>query len=1206
MQEVEFRLTGDRLTHNGATRHLSAPDWDRFAAWTRTYHDLCWHPGNDDRLLALGRQIHDWLNGDERWLAALRDQQDTPVIADFAVAGSATEHDRAFLEVPWELAAIGDTWLAADPEMMWAPLRRIGAAATPPAANATHRLGVMFMAAAPRGQSPLDIEAEEAAILRATANIGMDLIVEDTGELAELTTAWGDVPALDVLHLSCHGSGGDTPVLALEDEDGERAKVTLDDLAGAFVEAKPRLLFLSACHTGEGNATVDSLARGLIRVGFPAVLGWADAVFDRDASAFAASFYRRAAQRGSSIQAAWASARYDLLRQPRPPTHWHLARLFLGRTGGGALNTGSAVRLRDDPNAGQKGVLNAPGRQIEVASRLEFVGRRPQVKAIQREFRRNAHAGVAILGLGRQGKSSLAAHIIDRHPALKPVVLFQACDGPTVLAEISRHVDGAAELCARYRDKVDPHRPDQYEPNALFHALRALLQGPCKQSGADHGAILLLLDDFEALLDPPPSDTEIHSVKPDAAAPLAAIIRAFADSTTDSRLLITCRFRFRLPDRGQDLAARLLDVPLPTMSPADSLKQARHKLAVAGGTADADRTWFTADFQPRAIEAAHGNAGLQDLLFQVALADRAAGEAAVAALLPYLAGQGALPEQQQLRDTLEKLAIDQLRAWLTEGERHLLEASTVVRLPVPLPVWQSYASRTGSGGITRLLAFGLWERVPDLVVPRADAVLPNAIGAAHIDVDNIANTKQIAAKVLADLFAAWGGTDRSRTPYATDIELTRLAVLCGDCDVLVSTAEHAIRGQESAFEYRAAAATAADVLDTLHTGGRALSADLLRAAAELFDRVGDADRLRLAYAQAATLMRDAPSLSRDERTARAGLRLRYGAYQLRQGDPDAALQELEAAQAVFEALSDRRSRAVTLGDIARILRGKGEVDQALELHKQRLQTYEALGDRRSRAVTLGDIARILTDKGEVDQALELHNEQVHIFEALGDRRSRAVTLGDIARILTDKGEVDQALELHNEQVHIFEALGDRRERAVTLGDIARILTDKGEVDQALELHKEEMQTYEALGDRRSRAVTLGDVARILTNKGEVDQALASQRERLHIMEGLGDQGEVAAASFDIGQTRLRQAMQGNDAAAFQEAFALLDRSYRILLAIGRLDGICMVGATLGQVLAMGGQTEEARTVLTRSRDGFRKLGQAQFVAQMEEMLRQIR
>ena len=51
------------------------------------------------------------------------------------------------------------------------------------------------------------------------------------------------------------------------------------------------------------------------------------------------------------------------------------------------------------------------------------------------------------------------------------------------------------------------------------------------------------------------------------------------------------------------------------------------------------------------------------------------------------------------------------------------------------------------------------------------------------------------------------------------------------------------------------------------------------------------------------------------------------------------------------------------------------MDAALTLHEEQVEVFEALGDRRSRAVTLGDIARIKTAKGEVDAALTLHEEQ---------------------------------------------------------------------------------------------------------------------------------------------------------------------------------------------------------------------------------------
>ena len=84
---------------------------------------------------------------------------------------------------------------------------------------------------------------------------------------------------------------------------------------------------------------------------------------------------------------------------------------------------------------------------------------------------------------------------------------------------------------------------------------------------------------------------------------------------------------------------------------------------------------------------------------------------------------------------------------------------------------------------------------------------------------------------------------------------------------------------------------------------------------------------------------------------------------------------------------------------------------------------EALGDRRSRAITLGDIARLRANKGEVDQALQLHEEALRVYEALGIRRSRAITLCDIARLRANKGEVDQALQLQQERLEEIKDAG---------------------------------------------------------------------------------------------------------------------------------------------------------------------------------------
>lgn len=1023
MHQVEFHLTDRGLCcDRGTPRMLTKDDWALFDDFAQRYHKLLETRGEADALHTLGAEIATWLDGHDHWLGRLRDTNAAPVIATFRVRAQPTEDDRRFLEVPWELAAQNGQFLAEDPTIRWAPLRRLGDPLPPLVPRHTYKLGVMFVAASPYGQHVLDFEAEETAILLATRNTDMDLAVEDDGNLNAIRDAWNRPQTLDALHLSCHGIGGKDAFLALEDEDGELAKVGLTDFAGRFDINPPRLLFLSACHSGENALQVDSLAAGLVQAGFPAVLGWADAVADTDASRFAAAFYAEAAQTGATVVTAWASARYALMRGGKPPAHWHLARLLLGPQGGGRLAGGEALRVTADHDAGHKEIVEARGGHlIEVASRYDFVGRRREIREIRHEFRHPSHAGVLIYGQGRQGKSSLAARIMDRHPHLKRVVLFQACDGQAILTAIKDKVSDAEPLCQAWLDRGDK------DPAALRRTLTELLKGPC---GAGADPIMLVLDDFEALLDLPDGEG-LARVKRGAAAPLAAVIRAFDDSRRGpSRLLITCRYDFTCIHENRDLGGRLKKVPLPPMGQADVLKHAQRKLPAAEvKQVDA------------AGRAARGNTGIRDMLFQAIAADPQTGAAAVASVESHFQNGDAI-EDEAIRETVEGLIVDALLKPLTPGERALLQASTLFQLPLPLAVWRGHAARTGTGPCERLLGFGLWDQFPDLVNRSQMAAAINDIVASKL---GSAPGDAVITDILPHLFSAWGGEDRSSTPVATDIELTRLALIADDANILDVTAAYALQGLSNAGDYRAGSALAMRVLDCLERAGRTGNIFLLRSAGEIFDFAGETDGLRRVFAQAPTLTKDDSSLPASERVDRAHLRLRFADFLNQQGDPDQALKELSAA--------------------------------------------------------------------------------VEVFEATGDRRSRAVTLGDIARIRTNKGDVDEALKL--------------------------------------------------------------------------------QQERLEVNRALGDLDGIAAAQFDLGEIRLQQTIERQDADLFQQAFNSLSESYAILQRTGRLDGICLVGMTLAQALAMAGQRVEAREIVARSLTGFQRLGLGAQAAQAEELLRML-
>jgi len=123
-------------------RPFTRGDAKRLAGWSARYRDA---RRKADVLAVVGREIYDWLDGKERWLArALEDARPTWLV-EFAAGVHPGSDEALFLEAPWELLADGRGHLAARPGVVFCPIRRLRRPGTP-AAPSEYRLSVAFMA----------------------------------------------------------------------------------------------------------------------------------------------------------------------------------------------------------------------------------------------------------------------------------------------------------------------------------------------------------------------------------------------------------------------------------------------------------------------------------------------------------------------------------------------------------------------------------------------------------------------------------------------------------------------------------------------------------------------------------------------------------------------------------------------------------------------------------------------------------------------------------------------------------------------------------------------------------------------------------------------------------------------------------------------------------------------------------------------------
>lgn len=1047
---ITFSIAG---RGNPERRSVTSKDQDRARQWIDAYGALCkdkTREAQHPRLIAIGRQLASWMDGageggDGRgWLTAWLKTPgpcDLEIVADVVPDGGA----RLWLDVPWEVLTApgpeGD-FLLANRLRPYSPVRRLGkrAAGGNPS---NYALALAFVAASPRDVHPvLAYETEEMLILRATESLRLDLVVEESGTLEQLGERVALEGPFDAVHLSCHGlpdQDGQPARLLLEDEAGDRADADAADLVSAFGENRPKLVFLSACHSAEGEPA-QSLALGLIQANLPAVLGWQAPVLDADGIGFAQALYHELA-RAQPLEAAIRSARQALFHaDPNadwPGRDWHLLRGWLGPKGGGVLCRGKQTR-RPHRNHGLKAFLDTTRRAVPVAGRYAFVGRRRQLQDCLRHVRQKQHAGILIHGFGRQGKSSLAARVANRLHDHVAAVVFGRYDGAAVLETI-RDAFGSGPV-AKAVEQALPRVRDN--PSALRAVLHDLLTGPCREMGQSKGRrpLLLVIDDLEQALTDPGAEGGRHAVEPrDARPTLQAVIAAFdqAGPETRSALLLTSRYVFVLTDaeQGRDLAGRLLTIHLPPFDAVDSQKQARQAMRLRPEGAGEPPTPVSAARIERCRIAAAGNPGLQDLLIGRVREDPTQADAAIEAAEAYLK-TGVNPATGEVRTFLETLVLGKLYGSLGEADRLALRSLTAFTLPVPSAVAamgaEALAPGQGSAALHRMLGFGLCDRFEDVFSPATEAVKLNPLVAPTIPTLEAGEKAAVATATTEPLFLAWGGADGER-PGPLNAQLAHLSLSARSADILYRTAEPALFWLVyNATMYREATELGPSALAVLDEAEIAPSVAMLRTVGDAVFASGDLEGARRWFQRGFEAVKT--SLT-NEPTA-AALRHSYADVLRRTGEAAQAQALLEENAEVYERLDDVRSKAITMGQIADILQARGQLDEALSLKEtEALPVYERLGDVENFGITHWEIARIKmqmlargADPGVVAEIADHLTQAYEMICRVGRLEFIAAIGLDYAAVLAARGEVEEARAVLTRSRDGFRQLG-REQRA---------------------------------------------------------------------------------------------------------------------------------------------------------------------------------
>ena len=677
-----------------------------------------------------GQSLYNWLDKSDRLLAnALKESHPQGLIIAIAT-------DKGLAHLPWEILHDGHSFLVEKtPPII--PVRWVsnGKAITTANSPQNRPLNALFMATSPLAVEPeLDYEAEEGKILQATARTPINLRVEESGCLTELSYVVREYETgyFDIFHLTGHATHEDKkPYFLTEDEYGNRVDSNADAIAEAITDTHnslPPLIFLSGCRTGySADGAVPSMAEELLNKGAIAVLSWGQTVRDTDATTAASKLYWELSQGGTLAKALSSTYRTLLLIQQHKKTpDWHKLRLYVANTLPEALVTPSKTKGRKQlPKPSTTEQFRDDEKRLRVAKREDFVGRRRQLQNCLRTLKTDFDkVGVLIHGMGGWGKSTIASRLWDRLPEHEKILWWRQLDESYLIKKLKNKLIKPAQL-----ELISYLENSQIELKSrlsyLFNQLSEMGEKP----------FLLILDDFEWNLEPRAGG---YILKDTAAPILAALVEAIQETGTDNRIIITCRYDFDC-----DLLEYFYKQGLQPLKGAELTKKLNRLQNF-----QSDK--LPQNLRERALNLADGNPRLLEFLNNEILGQQNA--------------EARLTELEQSPEMWkDKIIWEELYELVNEQLQKILSYCLIYEIPVPMAALAAVCDELPNykQQLQRGLNLGLIEVSPEVKeenrVYRVSRILPHII--TNIQLPEAPINYSLSQKANEILYKLWGNKE---------------------------------------------------------------------------------------------------------------------------------------------------------------------------------------------------------------------------------------------------------------------------------------------------------------------------------------------------------------------------------------------------------------------------------------------------------------
>ena len=176
-----------------------------------------------------------------------------------------------------------------------------------------------------------------------------------------------------------------------------------------------------------------------------------------------------------------------------------------------------------------------------------------------------------------------------------------------------------------------------------------------------------------------------------------------------------------------------------------------------------------------------------------------------------------------------------------------------------------------------------------------------------------------------------------------------------------------------------------------------------------------------------------------------------GALAQRRGDYASAKELWREGLETWRSLGDDEGVARALGDIASVLDLEGDAERAIPLYEESADLLRRLGLAYELGTVVSNLGVCLMSQGRLDEAASLYAEAVDLCRASGRDEQLVISLFNLGRVSLLQRREEAAGERFEEALEAARGLGYREMIAYALKGIGEVLAARGEAEPAARL-----------------------------------------------------------------------------------------------------------------------------------------------------------